>query len=119
MLQLDFVKPPDPAADKHAVAIRIARAEVDTGLHNRLFGSHHCELRKAIGATQIASIHLQVTGGVELPNFAAEANLKFAAVESFHQADAAFTATHSVPDVVQFAAKRGDNAKACHHYSTA
>ena len=74
---------------------------------------------EAFRAAQIAAVDLNMGGGVKLTNLAPEAHLEIAAVKSLYGSDAALSATQCVPDVVQFAAKRGDNAKACHHYSTA
>ena len=119
MLQFDFIEPTDAAAHKDSVAIRITDTEVDPGLADGLFSGHECELGESIGAAQIAAVDLDMGGGIKLTNLAPEAHLEIAAVKSLYGSDAALSATQCVPDVVQFAAKRGDNAKACHHYSTA
>jgi hypothetical protein len=56
--------------------------------------------------------------GVEVADFAAKLNLEVPAVKPLHEPDSASSGTHCFPDVVQFAAKGGDDAETGHYNST-
>ena len=45
-------------------------------------------------------------------------DFKVAAVKPLNRPDATSSGTHCGPDIVQFAAQRGDDAETCHYNST-
>jgi hypothetical protein len=82
-------------------------------------GSHEGELREPVGPAKFPRIHLQVLSGIETAYFPAETDFEIAAIKSLDQSDPAFTSANGGPYTTHIAAQRGDNAKPCHHYSTA
>jgi hypothetical protein len=76
-------------------------------------------LAEAIDPPQFFAFNGQMRQWVEVSDFASETNLEVATVKPLNGTDTTFSCTDRRPDVVQFAAKRSDNAKPGHYYSTA
>jgi hypothetical protein len=119
MLLFNFVETADTASYKHTVAISIASREINARLSNRFLSGNEGELAEAIDSTQLFAVDSQMRQWIEIADLTTKSDLEIAAVEPFYGTNATFSVTHRCPDVVQFAAKRSDNAKPGHHYSTA
>jgi hypothetical protein len=119
MLLFDFIKPTDSAADENAVAVRITFRQIDLCLINGLLCGDHGELTESINTPKLFALNRKMRQRIEVSDLASETNFKVAAVKPLNGTDTTFSCTDRCPDVVQFAAKRSDNAKPGHYYSTA
>jgi hypothetical protein len=119
MLLFDFIESTDTAADQNAVAVRITFRQIDLCLINGLLRGDHGKLAEAIDTPQFFALNRQMRQWIEVSDFASETHLEVATVKPLDGTDTTFSCTDRCPDVVQFAAKRSDNAKPGHYYSTA
>ena len=118
MLRFNFVQSTDAASDEYAVAIGITRCKINRRLSNGFVGRDEGELTKTIDTSFVFRVEVNIVGGTEVANFAAESDFEVAAVEPLNGPDTASSGTHCVPDIVQNAAQRCDDAETRHYNST-
>ena len=118
MLRFNFVKSADTASNQHAIAITVPRIEINGSLPDRPVRRDQSKLAEAIDAAFVLCIELNVVARFEIANLAAKSNFELSTIKALDETNSALSGTDSLPDIVQIATKRSDDAETCHYNPT-